>query len=169
MKQILVINPDYILRNDINRVILTSKEDGISTFVHPLQAMIISFFDQPIEYQSNLNRISHSLHLPLNEIEGFVTKLTNNPEKIWIGEGKNASHYPENVLINLPSNYLKQGYHFKDFMMDGKKVDLISRRFQIPIETILMINTLCYTDCTYCYADRRNKFDLKSHSKEWLK
>jgi len=161
MSQIFVLNPEYILRNDINRVILTSKEGGITTFIHPLQAMIISFFDQPIEYLSNLNRISHFLHLPLNEIEGFVTKLTNNSEKIWIGEGKNASHYPENVLINLPSNYLKQGYYFKDFMIDGKKVDLVSRRFQIPIETILMINTLCYTDCTYCYADRRNKFDLK--------
>ncbi len=161
MNKILVLNPDYILRNDINRVILTSKEGGISTFVHPLQAMIISFFDQPLEYSVNLKRISHSLHLPINVIEEFVSKLTNNSEKIWIGEGKNASHYPENILINRPSNYREQGYHFKDFMIDGKKVDLVSRRFQIPIEAILIINTLCFTDCTYCYADRRQKFDLK--------
>ena len=104
MNQTYILNPEYILRNDINRVILTGKEDGISTFIHPLQAMIISFFDQPFDYSVNLARISDSLNLQINEIEKFVAKLINNSEKIWIGEGKNASHYPENVLINLPAD-----------------------------------------------------------------
>ncbi|PIQ30610.1 MAG: hypothetical protein COW63_09470 [Bacteroidetes bacterium CG18_big_fil_WC_8_21_14_2_50_41_14] len=161
MNQTYILNPEYILRNDINRVILTGKEDGISTFIHPLQAMIISFFDQPFDYSVNLARISDSLNLQINEIEKFVAKLINNSEKIWIGEGKNASHYPENVLINLPADYSERGYHFRDFLMDSKNVDLISKRFNTPIDAILIINTLCYTDCTYCYADRQNKFDLK--------
>jgi radical SAM protein with 4Fe4S-binding SPASM domain len=161
MSQIFVLNPEYILRNDINRIILASKEDGITTFIHPLQAMIISFFDKPLEYSVHIKRISDTLQIESCAVEDFIARLLHNSEKLWIGEGHNSSHYPENVIITLPENYSERGYHYKEFLTDGKKVDLISKRFQIPIETMLMINTLCYTDCIYCYADRRNKINLK--------
>jgi len=160
--KIFVLNPDYIIRNDIKRVILTKADgEGVTTFIHPLQAMILSFFDSPLEYSKNIKRISETLKLQEDEVKDFTFILINNPEKIWIGEGLNASHYPENILIEKPKNYAERKYHFRDFIMDGGNIDLSTKRFYIPIETTLMINSVCYTDCVYCYADRNYKFDSK--------
>ena len=62
MDKIFVLNPDYIIRNDIKRVILTKADgEGVTTFIHPLQAMILSFFDSPLEYSKNIKRISETL------------------------------------------------------------------------------------------------------------
>lgn len=160
MEGIYVLNPDYILRNDVKRVILAKSDgEGISTFIHPLHGMILSFFDSSLEYSENVKRISESLQLKEIDIINFTSKLVNNSEKIWIGEGSNASHFPEKILIPKPNNYKERKYHFRDFLIDGKIVDLSTKRFYIPIETILMINSICATNCVYCYADRNNIFD----------
>ena len=162
MEKTYYLNPDYILRNDLKRVILTSPDgEGVTTFIHPLQAMILSFFDQPIEYSANIQRISENLNISESEIEDFLSKLINNSDKIWIGSGSTSCHFPENVLIENPENYSARGYHFRDFLMNGNDLDLISKRFYIPIEATLMINSICHTDCAYCYADRNYKFDSK--------
>ncbi len=162
MDKILILNPYYILRNDIKRVILTKSDgEGITTFIHPLQAMILSFFDSPLYYLKNIKRICETLNLKEHEINNFTSKLIDNSEKIWIGEGINACHFPENVLIEKPDNYIERNYNYRDFIMNGSNIDLNSKRFYIPIETTLMINSLCYTDCVYCYADRKYKFDSK--------
>ncbi|MFH2144341.1 MAG: radical SAM protein [Bacteroidota bacterium] len=162
MDKILVLNPDYILRNDVKRVIITTQDgEGVTSFIHPLQAMILSFFDNPIDVLENIKRVSNQLNLKEEDVSNFVSQITNNSDKIWIGEGDNACHFPENILVEKPIDYKDRRYHFRDFLMDGEKIDLSAQRFFLPIETILMINSICYTDCVYCYADRNYKFDSK--------
>ena len=162
MEKKIVLNPEYILRNDVKRVIFTAtKLGGITTFIHPLHAMILSFFDTSSYYSENIMRISETLKLKEEEVRGFTDKLMNNLEKVWVGEINNSCHFPERVLIEEPENYSERKYHFRDFIMDGNNIDISSRRNYIPSDAILMINTLCYTNCIYCYADRSKKFDMK--------
>jgi len=160
--QRIIFNPRYILRNDIHRIILSTSDDSsLTTFIHPLHAMILSFFDNPLFLEDAINLISTSLSISEDAIKKFVLLLLKNESKKWIGEGKNACHFPEEVLIEETDNYHPRQYHFRDFIIDSKEIDLVSRRFYIPLDAMMMINTLCYTNCIYCYADRNKKFDLK--------
>jgi len=157
----IIFNPKYIIRNDIHRIILVTKDDSsLSTFIHPLHAMILSFFDSPLFLEEAYNLISSSLGISADTTKKFILTLLNNDTKKWIGDGGNACHFPEEVLIEETSNYQSRGYHFRDFLIT-EELDLISRRFYVPLEAMMMINTLCYTDCIYCYADRSKKNDLK--------
>lgn len=51
MEDCYILNPDYIIKNDINKVILYSKAKVAAyssaewfSCIHPVQAMILSFF-----------------------------------------------------------------------------------------------------------------------------
>jgi len=144
---IIVLNPDYIIRNDVKRCILTRKDgEGLTTFIHPLQAMILSFFDEPLNYDDNIEKISKTLLINKSEITNFTDLLVNNKEKLWIGEENNACHFPENVIVSYPIDYTKRNYHFRDFIVKDNQINFSEQRFNIPIETMLMINTLCFTD-----------------------
>jgi len=157
----IILNPKYILKNDLHRIILTTKDDNsLTTFIHPLHAMILSFFDNPLFLDEAINLISSSLGISKDVIREFVLMLLHNTSKKWIGEGKNACHFPEEVLIEETANYQSRKYHFRDFMINDKDLDFVSRRFYIPLDTMMMVHTRCYTDCIYCYANRKEKNNL---------
>lgn len=163
LETIKILNPKYLLRNDVNRVLIVNSPDENSIFsiIHPVHAMILSFFDKPMHLEKNIDRICRHIPIGKPEIKSFVATLIENKEKLWIGEGKLSSHFPEEVLIELPQDYKERKYNFRDFFITADILDMDSMRFNIPLETILMINTKCYTDCLYCYANRKEIFDLK--------
>lgn len=158
MKQI-VLNPQYKLRNDIERSILFS-DNGMMTLIHPLQAMILSFFDKPDFLDNTIQKASYYLGISRKNVEDFVKPLIMNQKKTWVGESNNTTQLPEDLIVEVPIDYLERGYNFRDFMID-KKVNLKDLRLKKPLEFLFVVNTQCYADCIYCYADRGKKMDLQ--------
>lgn len=158
MKQI-VLNPQYKLRNDIDRILLFS-DDSTTTLIHPLQAMVLSFFDKPDFLDNTIQKASHYLGISRKHIEDFVEPLIMNQNKTWVGENNNATQLPEDLIVEEPNDYLERGYDFHDFMID-KIVNLQDLRLRKPLDFLFVINTQCFTDCLYCYADRSKRMDLQ--------
>jgi sulfatase maturation enzyme AslB (radical SAM superfamily) len=154
----LVLNPEYLLINDINRIIICDS-DNLS-FIHPLYATILTYFDRNdnIEVDKKIEIISNELSIEKKQIEKFVKLLTNNNERVWIGEGESLSQFPENVIIARPTGYKPRNYSLKDFLIGNKKYDNKKFRLNKPIDFTFVINTKCYTNCVYCYADLKYNY-----------
>ena len=133
MKQI-VLNPQYKLRNDIERGLLFS-DNGMMTLIHPLQAMILSFFDKPDFLDNTIQKASYYLGISRKNVEDFVKPLIMNQKKTWVGESNNTTQLPEDLIVEVPIDYLERGYNFRDFMID-KKVKIFEESKQLEINNI---------------------------------
>ena len=164
---IYVINPNYRLLNDIYRAIILTLNDNavvncidhsknFEAVIHPLHAQILSFFTGEDNYHTILSNIEEYLELPREEIESFVDKFIENEHEFTISTGKTIVRFPKNILIkkSLCDHY--NVYDLLDFPL-GEKVDMVSNRFYIPRSFFIILNTYCYTDCIYCYADKNTK------------
>lgn len=66
--QVYVLNPDYVLRNDIHRIALYAKESvnayssrNWNSFIHPIHAKLFSFFTYDRTLGENIGLISSFL------------------------------------------------------------------------------------------------------------
>jgi len=153
MMKYLVLNPDYNLINDINRIIICDFKS--LSFIHPLFATILAYFDKDddIELEKKIEIISNELLIEKNEINDFVKLLINNDENISFGDSEALSEFPKKVIISKPTDYKSRNYSLKDFFIGDNKFDSKQFRLNKPIDFTLVINTKCYTNCIYCYAD----------------
>jgi radical SAM protein with 4Fe4S-binding SPASM domain len=158
-----VFNPCYILRNDINRVVLTdsgkSRYDKIGNnnfaeFIHPIHAMFLSFFNGNKTLCENLKEISCFFSIEENRAYELAKQFIENKDSIVVEFDGNFYYYPEKVLIEDKNGY-QRNYCVEDFNIT-EKLDFENQRYNIPVECTLVLNTTCVTNCIYCYADRHN-------------
>jgi len=162
-KKKYVFNPCYILRNDINRVILTDSgkekydklgNDNFSEFIHPIHAMFLSFFKGDKTLSENIKEISYFFSMEENKTFELVKQFIENRGTIVIEYDGNFYYYPEKILIENKYNFHRT-YCAEDFNIT-EKLDFENQRYNIPIECTIVVNTTCVTDCIYCYADKIN-------------
>jgi radical SAM protein with 4Fe4S-binding SPASM domain len=151
------------MRCDINRVILTetgTKEhhrmglDNFTTFIHPIHAMMLTFFKGDKNLDELLLEIGHFFDISRDATLQLVSKFIDNNQKIAVEYDNNIFYFPPKVLIEYNTNYPLRTYTIDEFNIMCK-LDFTSNRFNIPIDTNLLINNRCVTDCIYCYADKR--------------
>lgn len=171
-----ILNPLYKFRSDIKRIILTNNDSlmcnvndpevaniadvSFHRFVHPFIAKFFSYFNGSMNLKDTLKHISNKTKLPFDEIEKSAIPLIENTESMVfpITEEKVAFSLPKNFLIKKTKNDT-----IRDILnnIDIEKIyndsDYKNMRLYIPNEAVLHITNNCYTDCTYCYADRKYK------------
>jgi len=169
--QIYILNPAYILKSDKKRAVLYNrssdpiKEPNVNDFlglVHPLLAILFSLFNGEINLDQVITEASNFLNTPKDEILKLVSSLLENSDEIHFHFDGKCSHFPKNFLIKLDEyqGTLKKTM-IKDFFIPKRELDLDSWRLYYPLDILFMVNTICSTDCIYCYADRRKKMNLK--------
>lgn len=158
-----VLNPDYIIRNDVNRFCLYNKGKmqnnavPINTFLHPLQARFFSFFTQePQELDDIISLISEDFDYAKDEVFQMVIPFIENEEIRILKQNDNNIYIPRNFLIQLKE--VKGKYHPLYLKVAkeniNKTVDLKTRRLNVaPSSITLMLTNKCCTHCCYCYAD----------------
>lgn len=161
---IVVFNPDYHLKNDIDRIVLYSTDKvtyGGSkewlSFIHPFHAFILQIFDGVKEWNEALTFLSKQLNKEKSKLRELLTPFINN-DKPFYTEWKGIKvRFPAFVLVT-------KDHLYKDFIQRKKitltsqfsSVDLTSTRLKrAPHSLIFMITNRCVTDCKYCYADRQ--------------
>lgn len=160
--KVYVLNPSYQLRNDVYRVVLFSKvhsEDHCSkdwhTFIHPVQAAMLSFFTYNRSLGENLLLLSRFFSRDIGYMERIVTSYIRNPTPVYTLWKELRICFPKNVLIEVEE--AGSEFHFQKLSTDsliGKKLDLVSRRlYSGPLLVTLMLTNCCLTHCRYCYAD----------------
>lgn len=166
MKRVIVLNPGYLLRHDVKRTFIVGNEkvrfgepDWIS-MIHPVYAMILSFFSKPMPYNQVIEEISYFLDRSIDDINQMVSPFINNPKTIIRNfEGK-KSRFPKNILIDYKSDYELIEYSAEEFSF--LELDFFAKRmFSGPLSLTFMLTTVCATNCIYCYADNKQKIDIQ--------
>ncbi len=158
MEKQYIINPIYILRNELDKIVLLMKPDPVSPtlicVLHPIYAMILCFVDGcPIK--EAVVKASNYLGIGEKEIMNIILPLIEN-KKIIKGFG---SIFPKDFLIEYKSGMERRKYNPDDFQCSNLNLKL--SRLKAPADIICNITMKCYTDCMYCYADRHGHLNYK--------
>ena len=167
MNERIVFNHFYKLKHDLKRSYIISPNNGSSNIkvhqgliskIHPVYAMILSFFSNPIFLDEAIENISFFLDMSKEEVKNFVLGLIGN-EKFQSSKSKDGTlnSFPPNILIEEKDAFMKEVlYTPTQFVY--KELDLQHERFySSPIGILFMVNNTCATECCYCYADKKTK------------
>ncbi len=168
--KIFILNPTYNLRSDKKRVILynSSIDPGIRTdetdilvYLNPLYAAILSLFDGRNNLGNIMKDLAKALKMPSQNIKRIVEPLLNNSEGFNFNYDGHRFFLPRQLLIEKEPSMDFREFQTAEFMIPRKELDLKSWRLYRPLDAIFMINNICKTNCIYCYADRRKKYDCR--------
>lgn len=160
----LIFNPEYHLRQDGNRVILYSNEEVSDnsevwfSFINPLQAMMLSFFDGRSSYTDEVENCSKFFNLKFEKMNEIVARFMDRAQWFTIKSGSDWINFPRNVLLGVNVNGMNRTDYptANDFRYDGKP-DFQTVRLKYPIDLNLELTMKCYANCVYCYANRSLK------------
>lgn len=164
---IIYLNPDYHLKNDIDRVVLYSHSHTAShsaskwiSYIHPMQAVILSFFTKNRTLKENIELLSARFNTPFTKIEKLIAPYINNEESFYTEMNGEKIYFPKNVLIENSSLDLNDlSYDFTEADLKCTSLNLsYDRMHKSPQSMTLMLNNRCVTQCKYCYADRKTHY-----------
>lgn len=175
--QVYVLNPDYVLRNDIHRIALYAKESvnvyssrNWNSFIHPIQAKLFSFFTYDRTLGENIELISSFFKKDVESVSRLITPYLENSTPIYVNWKGKQILFPKNVLVQL--KHLTTSFTLSRLMtvdFDCQEIDLDTRRFYSgPLMVTFMLNNTCVTRCVYCYADVQTKVRHLVLADRWL-
>ncbi len=163
LKSIYILNPGYVLRNDITRSVLATADNNsfigldvndISTIIHPMYAMFLSFFNGDKYLDETLSDIVEYFDISRDDAIRIASKMIDNPTSLGVEYDGCFFYLPDRVIIEKKEGVKPIRYSADDFAIDCK-VDLINKRLNKPIFASILISNHCVTNCIYCYADKR--------------
>lgn len=177
LEDVFVFNEKYFLKNDKKRYLLLKRDihdslfpdednptEDINTIIHPLLALFFTLFNGRRSVKDVVEDYSKLTGIEINFINKFTEKTLN---EILSFEGKGKFIKFDNHLFYIPLNIILKSnklikdtaneVDFRSFLIPKKDLDLHSFRYYSPLDCIFEVNFLCYTDCVYCYADRRKQ------------
>jgi radical SAM protein with 4Fe4S-binding SPASM domain len=171
----IVFNHFYKLKHDLKRSYILSRDNSSElsikvndtwiSKIHPIYGMIFSFLSEPIKLTELYKRLVYFLEIEEGEITQIILPLINNEKNLSIEYNSITSVFPRNIIIesqNLKSKIIQ--YIPDEFIFE--ELDLKKDRLYIsPLTLVFMINNTCFTDCVYCYADKKYKPQLLSLDK----
>ena len=174
-----ILNPAYYLRNDVHRSIIGSFDynkvdestyDEFFSFIYPVNAQILSFFDGKNNLKKCIENISDFFQLSFEEVCKIIEKYIENKESMVLKHNGNNISLPRNVLVKKRDLISRETYSPQDFLPESNtNIDLKSVRLFKPIRAVFELTFKCYTDCIYCYADRSRQHDSSFLSLEEIK
>lgn len=179
MNKVYVLNPHYHLRHDIHRVALFSTATGAvndcsrnwHTFIHPLQAVMLSFFTYNRPLQETLPLLCDFFCRSTEEMIKWVSEFINNPTPIYTSSPQQGEiYFPKRILIEAEE--AGSALRFDQLEPNSfvwKKLDLTTRRLYTgPLLLTFMLTNRCVTHCKYCYADTSTQVESPLSTKRIL-
>lgn len=159
----LILNSNYKLVQDYDRVILVKLSDGkykeyAPHFIHPFYAKFLSMFDGRGEESKLLEKYGFTA----DDTKRLAKIFTNN-NKICVGYAGEKYYFPKDVLVHNKDGALRTD--LKNDYNCEQPYDFSRKRFSRPKTIVYIINMKCYTNCIYCYANRRCAYNLMSTTK----
>lgn len=162
-----IFNHFYILRHDVSRSVICSRGINRSNvdvshdwwaFVHPIYAMVLSFFYEAIDLDEAEKKISEFFEFSLEYTQKLVCSFIENPNEFHTEYAGEYNNFPKNVIIK-ESDAGNKTCHYDITQFCYKNLDFKSVRFNVaPLYLTFMVSNKCITSCTYCYADRNANY-----------
>ncbi len=161
---IWVLNPDYVFKNDKDRICMYSKNElhfdstrGWIGFIHPIQAMILSLFTTVNNTWEVLNSLATHYNVPYDSLLDKITKFMGNSSYVYSDWKGTKVVFPKNVLVKFAGNMENLNYSFtkEDLEINTCEINVSQDRcHKGPHSALWMLTNKCTTECKYCYADR---------------
>jgi radical SAM protein with 4Fe4S-binding SPASM domain len=117
---------------------------------------MLSFFNGVKTLSQCISEIAKYFDISEDEICDIISNYIENKEKLYINYNDEDIIFPKNVLIEKGNYVRKEFYSLEQFIVN-EDIDLTSTRLYKPIRAIFELTLNCYTDCIYCYADRKQQ------------
>lgn len=160
-----VFNHYYILRHDLRRSVLCSRcvnksvievSTGWFSYIHPIYAMLLSFFSSPVTLEQATKNISEFFDFTEEYTSNLIQKFVENKD-VFHTDYHGTNNFPKNVIIK-ESDLRDKTHEYTPEMYTYSKVDLDTfRLFSAPLYMTFMVSNKCLTNCVYCYADRNTR------------
>ncbi|MBS7348390.1 MAG: radical SAM protein [Muribaculaceae bacterium] len=164
---IWILNPDYVFKNDTDRVCMFSKRnrsfdstpDWIG-YIHPHQAMILGMFCEPHPIRKVITMLSNHFSIPYEKMYSLIKDFMGNKTPVYTKWHGLQIGFPKNVLIQVNPEIKNVKYDFCTADLKCTTVDLTQdRNHKAPHSILWMLTNKCVTNCKYCYADRNTKYE----------
>lgn len=160
----IILNPDYGLVNDEKRIIITYTGSDITKsflqFIHPVHAQLFTFFTGEKTLAENLIGIEKYFGINKENAIKLIQPLINNEKDRYISFAGSNFCLPKNLLLS-DTGLIRKDLSIEDVKIEGE-LDFETLRLNKPLNILFVINTKCYTNCTYCYADRCTRYNTLS-------
>lgn len=154
-----ILNTDYFLVNDKNRILLTTEYDNglLVTFIHPIHAVLLSYFSGNEDIVSVSKRICSDFRMSEEEFYRTIQPLIENEDSVNLKYDNHVFSFPPKVLVKNDSDVVRVDLKADNYMI-SPPYDFQTIRLNVPRSIMFVVNTKCYTDCIYCYADKQTKY-----------
>jgi radical SAM protein with 4Fe4S-binding SPASM domain len=163
-EKLLILNPEYKLRHDLDKTLLVTKDDfeekkydSESEFmglIHPIHAMMLSFFNAKT-FNQIITEIQSYFDVEESLVRNTFESLIENKTYVQIDFNGTFVHFPKNLIIEYEKGMGLHKYSPEDFSF--KEVNLEFTRLNFPLDITVNFTSKCMTNCIYCYADRRKQ------------
>ena len=155
-----IFNLNYKLRHDETRLVMIDEYrrggEEFKGFVHPVYAWIINLFDGKTTVEEVVDRMVETLDLTRKQaidVVGTLLMIQDTTQSIRY-DGV-ITTLPANVLVPNKKNEVRERLD-DDFFTSVTQPDHKGLRLNRPLTLLLCPSLRCYTDCIYCYADRKH-------------
>ena len=158
-----IFNHYYLLRHDEKRSILFSHVDTVSSVsvnkdwlscIHPIYAMMLSFFSKPITKEKAIEKIADFFDFSQDYTANLVEKFIENKEEFHTEFCGHNNNFPKNIIIRADQTCYKMRVYTPDMFVYSDLDFKTFRLYSAPLYITFMVNNRCLTNCVYCYADR---------------
>lgn len=155
-----VLNPDYVFRNDKNRILLYSNNvnDNWKCYIHPMQAIALSFFRKDNPFSENIYSFASFFGVSEESAFNIISPFIENSNFLVVNLRGNKIKFPPRILVDKK---IIGDRSFRSIGLEYFKcssIDLKTRRCLLaPLSMTLLLTNSCITNCCYCYADKRPK------------
>lgn len=165
--EIWMINPDYLLKPDIDRICLYSTRDlkydsslDWTSYIHPFQAIILYLFNGENTLSEIYNELSSHFNISIKSAQELIRPFLGNNEPIYSEYRSERVLFPKNILI--PKNILNGDIPLRNrdrISINANNISLsMDRAHRAPHSILWMLTNRCITNCAYCYADRKTPY-----------
>lgn len=161
-KKKLILNTEYKLINDYDRILLIQmpfEDYSISKvyFIHPVHAKFLSLFDGTVSDEDVMEYLEREYQVKKSDTVRLIKMFDRNNDMYIQFQGE-IFFFPKNILIPNEGEIVRNDLGEEEcnciVPYDFKRL-----RLSYPKTITYVINLNCYTDCVYCYANRRCQYE----------
>lgn len=159
-----ILNDSYIIKQDLNRILLATIGDDYEyfhSFIHPVHALLLSKFKGDKTLLECLKIISDDFSITEDTAFEILIPFIDNQKMFGLEYENQSFVFPKKIIIENTYNRFRNDIKEENFYLTGP-FDFKKKRLNIPTDTLFIINTQCFTDCIYCYADKKTAYKALS-------
>jgi len=146
-----IFNRYYSMRNDRKRIVLLNApafkvpselaEESISTFIHPLYAIVFSFFNGKQSLGEILEKISNMFELSYLESFNVVKPFLENKKRVGIDFDGHMTEFPRMILLdNTKHNFPVNEMDANEFVLSEEFNTESLRLYEGPTSLTILFN-----------------------------